>query len=66
MKNIIILVLALTTVSFVMAFYFKCRETEQFDGEGNRIPQEAITALVRSQYVLTTPVEDSLINKYFK
>lgn len=40
--------------------------TEYYDGEGNKLPPEAITALVRSQYVITTKEEDSIINKYFK
>ncbi len=38
----------------------------QYDGEGNKLPKEAVTALVRSQYVVTSKAEDSLINKYFK
>jgi len=41
-------------------------ETPYYDGEGNQLPKEAVTALVRSQYVKTTPKEDSLITKYFK
>lgn len=37
-----------------------------YDGEGNRLPKQAVKTLVRSQYVITTPKEDSIIAKYFK
>lgn len=37
-----------------------------YDGEGNKVPDKAVKALVKSQYVQTTPEEDSLITRYFK
>lgn len=37
-----------------------------YDDNGNKLPKVAVTALVRSQYVITTHKEDSLIHKHFK
>ena len=47
-------------------FLYEDKGDKFYDGEGNELPTEAVTALVRSQYVVTNKTEDSLINKYFK
>lgn len=45
--------------------YAQDMNTVFYDGEGNEIPVEAVNALVKQQFVITTIQEDSLVNKYF-
>lgn len=53
-------------IGVAVSNYFTIKQYTQYDGEGNELPLKSVTALVRSQYVVTTKAEDSIINKYFK
>jgi hypothetical protein len=67
MKPIIIAMLLTAMIATGLLGVIIGKETRPTfcDGEGNRIPEEAVNLLVQSQYVILTPTEDSILNHYF-
>lgn len=66
MKYIIsfLLLIAATTIFFI-GYAVGRDSTKYYDGEDNEIPQEVVSLLVKSQFVIMDSTEDSTINKYF-
>lgn len=52
-------------ISTLLLSFFSCNTIKYYDGEGNEIPQQAVSLLVKSQFVIMTAKQDSVINQYF-
>jgi hypothetical protein len=49
----------------ILLFLSSCASKKYYDGEGNVIPEEAVRLLVRDQFIISNPYEDSILKKYF-
>ena len=66
MKHLPVLILALCVVFCTGGYCLgRLHEHKYYDGEGNKISSKVVDLFVRSQFIKTTTLEDSLINKYF-